>query len=57
MLDRFIALWKDDEGATMAEYALIITLVAVAALGAWAALGGKIGTTIQGTSDRINPPT
>ncbi|MEN6304536.1 MAG: Flp family type IVb pilin [Armatimonadia bacterium] len=32
-------LWQDEEGLTTVEYALLLALVAIAALGAWSQLG------------------
>ncbi|MFO8081535.1 MAG: Flp family type IVb pilin [Armatimonadota bacterium] len=45
-------LWKDEEGLTTVEYALLLALVAVAAIGAWTALGTSVNgtvTEVQGT--------
>ena len=53
MFDRFIALWKDDEGATMAEYALVVTLVAIAGILAWQLLGTNISARINSTAGTI----
>ena len=38
-------LWKDEEGLTTVEYALLLALVVVAGIAAWQGLG----TTVQGT--------
>ncbi|MEN6546593.1 MAG: Flp family type IVb pilin, partial [Armatimonadia bacterium] len=35
----FRMLWQDEEGLTTVEYALLLALVAIAALGAWSQLG------------------
>lgn len=32
-------LWRDQEGLTTVEYALLLALVSIAALGAWSGLG------------------
>jgi Flp pilus assembly pilin Flp len=53
MFDRFIALWKDDEGATMAEYALVITLIALAGIVAWTTLGGNIATKVGAAATEL----
>ena len=45
---------KDDSGATLIEYALLAGLIAVVAIGAISALGGKVNTvftTIDGKLD------
>lgn len=45
----FRGLFSKEEGQTLAEYALILVLIAVAVIGAITALGGSIG----GVLDRI----
>ncbi len=42
MLQRLISLLKDDEGQGLAEYALILVLIAVVVIGALTILGGNI---------------
>jgi Flp pilus assembly pilin Flp len=37
---------KEEEGASMAEYALLLTLITVALVGLITALSGQIGTVI-----------
>jgi Flp pilus assembly pilin Flp len=32
-------LWQDEAGLTTVEYALLLSLVAIAAIGAWSGLG------------------
>ena len=39
---RFMKLIRDSRGVTAIEYALIASLISVAAIGAFAALGGEI---------------
>ncbi len=52
MFDRFVALWKDEEGATMAEYALVLTLIALAGILAWTTLGTNIANKVnQGATE------
>lgn len=48
----FLAMLKDDEGATLVEYGLVVSLIAVAAIVAVGALGGNIRDTFTniGTS-------
>ncbi len=43
-------LWKDEEGATMVEYAIMVALIAVVAIGAVQLLG----TTVKGEFTSIN---
>jgi pilus assembly protein Flp/PilA len=53
----FLKLWKDDSGASAAEYALILAIIgsviAVAAL----ALGSAIGNRMQAAASCINTAT
>jgi pilus assembly protein Flp/PilA len=47
---------KEEEGASAAEYALLLALVALGMIAAVGALGTNIGTTIQAAADVIVPP-
>lgn len=38
-------LWQEDEGATATEYAVMLALIIVIALGAISALGTKVSST------------
>lgn len=40
-------LWKDEEGLTTVEYALLLALVAIAAITAWSTLGGRVSGTVS----------
>ena len=44
----------DNRGATAIEYGLIAALIAVAAIGAMSALGGKLTNTFSNVSNNIN---
>ena len=44
-----------DEGQTMAEYALILTLVAVAAIAAFRLLGTNVSTKVSKIATEIGP--
>ena len=50
-LKRFLA---DESGASLAEYALLVGLIAVAAVVAVTALGGSISGKVQEASDAIS---
>jgi len=43
----FKKLWKDEEGLTTVEYALLLALVAIAAIAAWTTLGGRVSNTVS----------
>jgi len=45
---------RDERGATMVEYGLLVALVAVAVIGAVTALGGSINTFFQTADDGLN---
>jgi len=49
-------LFKNEKGAALTEYALLVALIAVAAIVAIMALGGKITTIFNYIADHINPP-
>ena len=51
----FKKLWKDEEGLTTVEYALLLALVAIAAIAAWSTLGQRTsGTVTKATSSLPN---
>ncbi|MEN6304915.1 MAG: Flp family type IVb pilin [Armatimonadia bacterium] len=43
----FKKLWKDEEGLTTVEYALLLALVAIAAIAAWTTLGQRTSNTVS----------
>lgn len=43
----FKLLWKDEEGLTTVEYALLLALVAIAAITAWSTLGTRVSGTVS----------
>ena len=46
-------LWNDEQGLTTVEYALLLALVAVAAIGAWTTLGDRMSATVSLASSQI----
>jgi pilus assembly protein Flp/PilA len=46
-------LWKDTEGLTTVEYALLLALVVVAGIAAWQGLGTQVGTTVNSSAGTI----
>lgn len=42
MKNFLLKLWKDDDGAEMVEWAIVVGLVVLAAIGGYATLGGKL---------------
>lgn len=53
-----LALWKDESGQDMAEYALLLVLIAiVVAAGALVVFGGAIGTAFNNASEALENGT
>jgi Flp pilus assembly pilin Flp len=44
---------QSQRGQTMAEYGLILALVAIVAVGAWSLLGTKISTVISSIANNL----
>ncbi|HTD33199.1 MAG TPA: Flp family type IVb pilin [Candidatus Elarobacter sp.] len=57
MTTSFLAMLKDDEGATLVEYGLVVSLIAVAAIVAITTLGGKVSDTFNAIANKITPPS
>ena len=64
MLDLFKRFVKDEEGATMVEYALMVALIAVVSIAVVAALGTQVWQAFDTTNTEISanggaprPPT
>ena len=47
---------KDDTGASLVEYALLLALIAVVAIGALAFLGHAVSNTLNNIAQNINNP-
>lgn len=46
-------LWKDEEGLTSVEYALLLVLVVIVAITAWQTLGSNVNTKVDNVADTI----
>jgi pilus assembly protein Flp/PilA len=53
MVNRMLELVRRDEGQGLAEYALILALIAVIAIGALVFLGTQISTILSGVGKSI----
>jgi pilus assembly protein Flp/PilA len=53
MLRRIKKLWRDEEGATMVEYALMLALIAIVAILVVTALGQKVATTFDNAQQKL----
>jgi pilus assembly protein Flp/PilA len=49
----FLKLIRNERGATAIEYGLIAALIAIAAIGAMSALGGKLSNTFTNASNNL----
>lgn len=47
-------LWKDEEGLTTVEYALLLALLVVAAIGVWSAFGSKVQSAVTSSSSAFD---
>ena len=61
MLKKLMNFYKDEEGATLIEYALLVALIAIAVIAAIATLSGgistiftKVGTKLSTEGNKVN---
>ena len=50
-------LWTDEEGLTTVEYALLLALLVVAAVGVWSAFGTKLQSAVSSSSSAFDTAT
>ena len=53
LFDHLVARLRRDEGQTLVEYALILALVSIVAIGALALLGAKISSVLTTVTDAL----
>ncbi len=53
MLDCIKRLWKDEEGLTTVEYALLLVLIVVVAVTAWQTLGTGVKTKVESVAETV----
>jgi pilus assembly protein Flp/PilA len=53
MLHLFTSMTRDEEGATMVEYGLLVALIALVALGAVQALGINLSTMFTSVANTL----
>jgi pilus assembly protein Flp/PilA len=56
MMKKVIHFFKDEEGATMVEYALMVALIAAVCVGAVTLLGGNANTSFTNSANNIIAP-
>jgi pilus assembly protein Flp/PilA len=52
-MKKIIDFIKDEEGASLIEYALLVALIAVAAIAAMQLLGERASSTLQNVADQM----
>ena len=53
LMDNLKSLWRDEEGATMVEYALMLALIAIVCILVVTALGQKAGQTFDSAQTQL----
>ena len=53
-MNKLVRFLKDEEGASMAEYALLLGLITVAIATVVTAFGSKIGTVVTNATNVLN---
>lgn len=53
MLKSLNAMLRDDEGATMVEYGVIVALIAAVCIAVVALIGGKINTAFSSVNNQL----
>jgi pilus assembly protein Flp/PilA len=56
MLQLMKALMRDDEGQDLAEYALLIALIALVVIGAVTALGNQVSDVFDSITSKLATP-
>ncbi|HUF89994.1 MAG TPA: Flp family type IVb pilin [Gemmatimonadota bacterium] len=54
LLNFWNALWSDESGQDLAEYALLIALIAIVVIAAVTLLGGNISTVFNNIAGALN---
>ena len=55
MFQKMINFFKDEEGATMVEYALMLSLIAIVCILAVTAIGQKSEAVFNSAAGKLNP--
>ncbi len=50
-------LWADEEGLTTVEYALLLVLLVMAAIGVWSTFGTKIQSSVSSSTSAFDTAT
>lgn len=61
MFEMVKGLWNDEDGLTTVEYALLLALLVVAAIGVWTGFGAKVRSAVSNSGTQLdnaaNPAT
>lgn len=53
MKNLFLSLWKDEEGAEVVEWALVVGLVVIGAIAGYQLLGTKVVATVDSVASAM----
>ncbi len=56
MINTLVSLVRDDEGATMVEYGIMVALIAAVCIGIVATLGQSVSTAFNNVNTSMNNP-
>lgn len=48
-----MSMLRNDEGATLVEYSLVVALIAIVCIGAVTALGGKVNNKLNNAANAL----
>ncbi len=54
MKNFLLKLWKDDDGAEMVEWAIVVGLVVLASIGAYTLMGDSVSKVTQKIADSLS---
>jgi pilus assembly protein Flp/PilA len=53
LFNSFMSMLRNDEGATLVEYSLVVALIAIVCIGAVTALGGKVNNKLNNAANAL----
>jgi pilus assembly protein Flp/PilA len=53
MFNSFVSMLRDDEGATLVEYSLIVALIGIVCIAAVTAIGGKVNNKLNNAANSL----
>lgn len=54
MIHRMLKNWRDEEGLTTVEYALLVALVVILGIAAWSTYGSILRNKVAASSNALN---